>query len=56
MTRLNRLGREFGGESFLIVSFFDMLAFGVTFGLAMYWRRRPEYHRRLTLMAMCLRW
>jgi hypothetical protein len=53
MTRLNRLGREFGGESFLIVSFFDMLAFGVTFGLAMYWRRRPEYHRRLMLMATC---
>lgn len=53
MTRLNRLGRDFGGESFLIVSFFDMLAFAVTFGLAVYWRRRPEYHRRLMLMATC---
>lgn len=40
-------------ERFLIVSFFDMLAFAVTFGLAVYWRRRPEYHRRLMLMATC---
>lgn len=53
ITRLNRLGRDFGGEAFLIVSFFDMLAFAVTFGLAVYWRRRPEYHRRLMLMATC---
>jgi hypothetical protein len=53
MTRLNRQGRDSGGESFLIVSFFDMLAFAVTFGLAVYWRRRPQYHRRLMLMATC---
>jgi hypothetical protein len=35
------------------VSFFDMLAFAVTFGLAVFWRRRPEHHRRLMLMASC---
>lgn len=53
MTRLHRAGSKTGGEPFLIVSFFDMLAFAVTFGLAIYWRRRPEYHRRLILMASC---
>jgi hypothetical protein len=53
MTRLNRAGRNTGGEAFLIVSFFDMLAFAVMFGLAIYWRRRPEYHRRLMLIASC---
>jgi hypothetical protein len=52
-TRLNRAGSNTGGEAFLIVSFFDMLAFAVMFGLAIYWRRRPEYHRRLMLIASC---
>jgi len=53
MTRLNRAEGETGGESFLIIPIFDMLAFAVTFGLAMHWRRRPEYHRRLLLIASC---
>jgi hypothetical protein len=30
-----------------------MLAFTVFFGLAVLWRRRPEYHRRLMLLAAC---
>jgi hypothetical protein len=53
MTRLHRAEGATGGEAFLIVSFFDMLAFAVTFGLAIWWRGRPEYHRRLMLMASC---
>jgi hypothetical protein len=57
MTRLHRalsFGRTANqDERFLIVSFFDMLAFAVTFGLAIHWRRLPEYHRRLMLMASC---
>ena len=55
MTRLNRAesDADVDGEAFLIVSLFDMLAFAVIFGLAVYWRRRPEYHRRLMLMATC---
>jgi hypothetical protein len=53
MTRLHRAERGTTGEAFLIISFFDMLAFAVIFGLAVYWRRRPEYHRRLMLMATC---
>jgi hypothetical protein len=37
----------------LVIRFFDMLAFSTSFGLAMRWRRRPEYHRRLMLIATC---
>ncbi|HEY8024257.1 MAG TPA: hypothetical protein VIF60_06810, partial [Burkholderiaceae bacterium] len=39
--------------AFLGVSFNDMCSFGVAFGLAVYWRRRPEFHKRLMLMASC---
>jgi hypothetical protein len=53
MTRVHHAESNIDGEPFLIVSFFDMFAFAVTFWLAMYWRRRPEYHRRLILMATC---
>ncbi len=53
MTRFNRADGATGGESFLIIPLFEMLAFAVTFGLAIHWRRRPEYHRRLLLMASC---
>ncbi len=53
MTRLHMAERGGTEESALIVPFFDMLAFAVIFGLAAYWRRRPEYHRRLMLMATC---
>jgi hypothetical protein len=38
---------------FMIVPFFDMLAFTVAFGLAFYWRKKPEFHRRLILIAGC---
>jgi hypothetical protein len=52
-TRIHRANGDTGGDAFLIVSCFDMLAFAITFGLAVRWRRRPEYHRRLMLMASC---
>jgi hypothetical protein len=41
------------GESSLIVPLFDMFAFTLAFGLAVYWRKSPEYHRRLVLIATC---
>lgn len=41
------------GDGFLIVTLFDLLAFATTFWLAVYWRRRPDRHRRLMLMATC---
>lgn len=37
----------------LIDPFFDMTAFTVLFALAIYWRKDPEYHRRLLLLATC---
>jgi hypothetical protein len=40
-------------ESFLIIPLFDMLCFGTTLGLAVLWRKKPEYHRRLMLVATC---
>lgn len=40
-------------ESFLIVPLFDMICFTSTFPLAVYWRKKPELHRRLMLVATC---
>jgi hypothetical protein len=40
-------------ESFLIVPLFDMVCFTSTFPLAVYWRKKPELHRRLILVATC---
>jgi hypothetical protein len=40
--------------AFLLVPIWDMAAFTVCFWLAVYWRKKPEFHRRLMLVAMCL--
>ena len=40
-------------ESFLIIPLFDMVCFTSTFPLAVYWRKKPELHRRLMLVATC---
>jgi hypothetical protein len=40
-------------DAFLSVPFGDMLIFSVLVGLAIYWRRKPEYHRRLLFIATC---
>ena len=37
----------------MIVPFFDMVAFASTFSLAIYWRKKPELHRRLILASTC---
>ncbi len=42
-----------GGDAFLSVPFYDMIAFGVLVGLAILWRKRPEFHRRLIFIATC---
>ncbi|MFT4114706.1 hypothetical protein [Silvibacterium sp.] len=36
-----------------MVSFFDMTAFTIPFVLAVFWRRKPQFHRRLVLIASC---
>jgi len=40
-------------EGGLLVSFFDISAFTIPFALAIYWRKQPEFHRRLQLLATC---
>ena len=39
--------------SFLSILWCDMVIFGACMALAIYFRRRPEYHRRLVFMASC---
>jgi FtsH-binding integral membrane protein len=42
-----------GAGAFLSVPFCDMIIFGACIALAIYWRKRPEYHRRLIFIATC---
>ena len=42
-----------GAVPILGLSFYDIAAFAVPFALAIVWRKRPEYHRRLMLLATC---
>jgi hypothetical protein len=37
----------------MIIPVWDMLAFTPAFVLAIYWRKKPEFHRRLILIATC---
>jgi FtsH-binding integral membrane protein len=39
--------------AFLAIFFNDMIQFSVFFGLAVYWRIKPEFHRRLMFIATC---
>ena len=39
--------------AFLIIQLMDLCCFAIPFALAIYWRRRPEFHRRLMLIATC---
>ncbi|MGB9032260.1 MAG: hypothetical protein WCC27_19200 [Acidobacteriaceae bacterium] len=43
-----------GPAGFLIVPFWDIACFTVFFWLAVTWRRKPEMHRRLMLIATCV--
>lgn len=38
---------------FLSIPFLDMISFGTCMALAIYWRKKPEYHRRLIFVASC---
>jgi hypothetical protein len=54
MARFNRLNLHARyPEANLLVSFFDITAFTIPFALAIYWRTKAEFHRRLQLMACC---
>ncbi len=54
MTRFDKAQlHQTGIDSFLSVPFYDMIAFGLCIGLAIYWRTKPELHRRLIFIATC---
>jgi hypothetical protein len=53
MGRLRMQRGDADAALFLAVALNDMVAFSALFGLAVYWRRRPEFHRRLMFMATC---
>jgi len=38
---------------FTLIPLFDMVCFASTFWLAVLWRKRPEFHRRLVFIASC---
>jgi hypothetical protein len=40
--------------AFLSIPFTDMILFGSCVAMAIYWRKKPEYHRRLVFIASCL--
>jgi hypothetical protein len=42
-----------GTGAFLSIPFADMILFGPLIAIAIYLRKRPEYHRRLIFMASC---
>jgi hypothetical protein len=39
--------------AFIAIPFGDMLIFGTCMALAIYWRKRPDFHRRLVFVATC---
>lgn len=53
MAKFNTLHGATDAAQFLIVPFFDMIVFSIVFGLAIVWRAKPEFHRRLMLVASC---
>ena len=42
-----------GADAFLIIPLWDMVNFTTAFALAVYWRKKSEFHRRLILIACC---
>ncbi len=40
--------------AFLSIPFEDMIVFGSCIAMAIYWRKKPDYHRRLIFMASCV--
>ena len=54
MGRFNLLQlHQTGAAAFLIIPLWDMVTFTPAFALAVYWRKKPEFHRRLILIACC---
>ena len=55
MTRFDlRVLHQTGVEAFLSIPFEDMIVFCACVMLAIHWRKKPEYHRRLIFIATCV--
>ncbi len=44
---------QYGIKPFFGSAVLDMISFALPFWLAIYWRKKPEFHRRLVLIATC---
>jgi hypothetical protein len=53
MSRFDAVQLHQPDPAFLSVPFFDMIAFGTCVSVAIYWRKKPELHRRLLFIATC---
>jgi FtsH-binding integral membrane protein len=53
MTRFDAAQLHLIDPTFLSIPFYDMIAFGVLLSLAIFWRTKPELHRRLLFVATC---
>ncbi|HEX4068368.1 MAG TPA: hypothetical protein VHZ09_20275 [Acidobacteriaceae bacterium] len=54
MDRFDFLHFHFAGaKTFFAIQLLDMVSFTTLFWLAVYWRKKPEFHRRLILIATC---
>ena len=54
MTRFDMFQlHQAGVDAFLSIPFYDMIFFGTCLALAIYWRTRPDFHRRLLFIATC---
>jgi hypothetical protein len=40
-------------DAFLAIPFYGMITFAVIIALAIYWKKRPEFHRRLMFVGTC---
>jgi hypothetical protein len=54
MTRFEMAQHHDDRRAFMMVPFSAMFCFALLFALAIYWRKKPEYHRRLMLLASCV--
>jgi len=53
MGRFDAVQLHTPAPAFLSIPWFDIAAFGSCLGLAIYWRKKPEWHRRLVFLAGC---
>ena len=53
MTRFDAAQLHLSDPTFLSIPFYDMVVFAVLVSLAVFWRKKPELHRRLLFVATC---